>query len=81
MLLHDVHQHIVDVAPQVQVHVLLVLQRLPHLEKVDFDENSFFYILQKEESHSGKQGRYTRTILNVVIIGPFFFLRRSGHAC
>merc|ERR1719222_474407 len=31
VLLHDVHQHVVDVAPQVQVHVLLVLQRLPHL--------------------------------------------------
>ena len=32
MLLHDVHQHVVDVAPQVKVHILLVLQGLPHLE-------------------------------------------------
>ena len=35
MLLHDVHQHVVDVAPQVKVHILLVLQGLPHLEKVE----------------------------------------------
>lgn len=34
VLLHDVHQHVVDVAPQVQVDILLVLQGLPHLESV-----------------------------------------------
>ena len=34
VFLHDVHQHVVDVAPQVQVHLLLVFQRLPHLKKL-----------------------------------------------
>ena len=60
VLLHDVHQHVVDVAPQVQVHVLLVLQRLPHLKKL---------LAMKKVSFRKDGGRKTRMAFSQA--GPF----------
>ena len=34
MLLHDVHEDVIDVAPKVKVHILLLLHGFPHLEEI-----------------------------------------------